>query len=349
MDVLSITMRIAPVDTRDFFRLWTGELVDVHMPNGRKPGLEALQLPYHDGARYARSYPRPMPGVWEVAINNATPGLRYAEVSRTPLPPTHYIFSATAIGVRVLEKVKLRQNAYRIELLNTGAPMHPLSTTTPLGIAQTSTIVLSSARPRMLFPIRVPPKTAEVRVEVTALTPTSTEMQIALFNCAKNIPAQDVPWVYQGPCELKATGEGARSGIATTTLPEGGEGQIARLEPTPVPGRWIAVVEAANVRNPLTLRVRCIVTSPIYGTVTTMSPHVFLANGQRWKVTVVVRPLLLLTPDSWNIAPIITSKEAETISEKLPLSENGSVLLNTKPVVIYSRAPIWIGNMKLGF
>jgi hypothetical protein len=311
------------------------------MPDGTKPALESLLLPYYDGSNYARVFPKPMPGVWEIAINNQTPSERYADTSRhAPVPPTHLELTASVYAARELSMSRTG-NGYRLELLNTEAPLHPRSSADDLGVAKESAITVSASSPRAVVPISVPKGASEVDVAVERLDSNgSSDAYIYLFNCGKNVAAAQAEWTYQGACEYKAGGRLSSGGLASTSLPAGGEGQLLELEPTPPPGKWIAVVDASeHMTTPMRLRVVSIIKSSKFGKVTTDAPHETISTGGRWIATIRMHRSIT---NAAYANPTIQISEADTISEILPKTENASIILRAKPIVSHSYTPIWL-------
>ena len=333
---MRVELDVRHSDAAEFYKTWTTILVDTHMPDAARPALENLLQPYHDGDRYARVYPQPIPGVWEIAVNNETPSLRFADTSRrTPLPPTHFILTATAYAVRTLSFSKIARG-YTVSLLNTEAPFHPRASTTQVGDATESTITLTPGQPRGFVPIRVPKGATEVDLAATRLLgKMQGDANIYLFNCAKNVSASKAMWLYQGKCEYKAGGSLSSGGFVSTSLPAAGSGQMLMYEPTPPPGNWVAVIDASRtLAAPMRLRVAAIV----------KSPEAVVPTGGRWTATVVATRLAGFIGSAY-IQPTIQLDESNTISETLPLTMNADVLLNTKPIVRHTYTTILLTGL----
>jgi Subtilase family len=340
-DMFSVSVNIDKADAREFYRIWTGELVDVHMPDGRQPPEDAFHYPFHKGGMYSRAYVHPPPGVWEIAINNDTPGIRYAALRlHAPLPPARYHFSAQSFRVATVRTKSIGLGRYSVEMMNLGAPITPTNTVADLGEMHVRSITVSPEHPRAVVTMNIPPNTKEVRVHVRRRSG-SSDAALYLFNCAKNIAGHLAQWVYQGTCEYKASGSVSAGGTVTSALLGAGSGQQPQLEPTPVPGRWVAVIDASRfITSPVTYRVEQVTTSPAFGTVRASVSSALVPTGKTF--TAIVRVKSATQNEPYAI-PTIAFLQGREVWEQWPVRT--TKVLNVTPIVHNEPVPIWLTNI----
>jgi len=239
------------------------QFLQLHMPNGRvAPGFWEFR-PYHDGSMWSESFADPVPGVWEVDINNTSPDgftspWETSSDPKTlrPIPPTMYSVTASAFSLRLTRRDgKINSEAKPIfTLINRMAPVSLRPTRSVLGALRTESITLTPSSVRKLVMIDVPKRTTEVEVTVDH---GSQLVDIFLFSCTERRKASKstVAEMYPRECVMKSSSSPKAI-------------NVARYRGSDITaGRWIAVIDAAHLTAPVTLHYHDVVASASYGTV----------------------------------------------------------------------------------
>ncbi|MGI8737859.1 MAG: S8 family serine peptidase [Candidatus Eremiobacter antarcticus] len=252
------------------------QFLEVHMPDGRRSPGFYQRSPYHDGSMWSESFADPLPGVWEVDINNTNPdgfsspwAISSDPATLKPIPPTTYSLTASTFSLRALPLNAAARGSHTVEsymLVNRMAPVALRPTVSLLGVMREKTIKVRSGSPKLIA-IEVPNQTTQVEVAVSDAT---DPVDVFLFSCTeitaktqKRTPGEP----YGRECTLKASADTKVSNVARYT-----DSNVA-------PGRWVAVIEPSVPTGDVTLRYRQVVASALYGSVRMRAATPHMVSG----------------------------------------------------------------------
>jgi hypothetical protein len=307
------------------------------MPDGVAPPITARYPPVNEGLHWAQAFDNPMPGVWEIDVQNVEPSEFSALPERAaPVPPTQYQLRAAVYKITA-QAPRQSHSGLRIAFVNYMAPVRLESADVELAQVKRITMRIAPNRERSAVAFEVPAQTSQVFVRF-ARRFTSADIRLYLFNCAQNVAAKREVYFYQGMCVL-ASSANAQSGdgIATTANPRSLPSALYPSHILPA-GRWVAVVDGAYLSGPVrvALEIGTIRSSSLKEI--SLNIHKFHAD-ERWTQTFPLpsstdfrhSTVALLRLHAANVVTIWQQNNADLIP----------TMVTSKPKILHRFGSVW--------
>jgi hypothetical protein len=248
------------------FRITSGRLnMRIHDANARNVDSSmAFNGPgYQSAGTWSRAFEHPVPGVWEVILENGEDDQRLDRSFANPLPPSEYTLAATLFGADVsLVPNASDPAAPSIHLTNRLSPFTGSLHGSTLGTLRTERATVTVDRPRSVFDIDVPPGTERLLVEIGDSSDERADLDLYLFDCTGS------------RCALRAFGteQGARERVSAFT---------------PTAGRWKVVVDGfAMPAGVSRFEYREVLMHPLFGRIEARDESKSHSGSDEWESSV---------------------------------------------------------------
>lgn len=249
-------------------------------PNGTGDGywprglfeMEAWPTQYKTEGKLGRAFINPLPGVWEVIIQNDT---RFQEVAQTQAsPPATFTLTASIYNTSATQSVvspssaKNEGDSTEISFKNNGGSFTGRVADAPLGSSYSDKPTLRQGEYKV-YEVNVAPGTKRLAASIAGSNEAKADLDLYVFNGSKKYE-EFASWMHsQAPV------------LVGYSADEGSDESVSIDNPQP--GKWKVVISAASVPSGRTsVEYQDIVTNPIYGMIKSTDVTATHNHGEQW-------------------------------------------------------------------
>jgi subtilisin family serine protease len=233
------------------------------------PGITSGMIMYQGTGQVKQTFARPVPGVWEINVQNGDRRLPGRLGARRP--PLHFslrasiirveaISPAISIGASAVEVIGRQTITFTNRFSRFSGGIAPTS----LGSAFTAQPVFTEGAAPQIYEIEALPGTKMLSAKLTKSSDKSADLDLYLYDCTGK------------EAVLRDYSNGA------------GIDEMVSI-PNPTAGKWKVVIDPVSVpAGKTTAEYQDVFTNPVYGMLKSGEAHAERRGGQKWSEIVVV-------------------------------------------------------------